>query len=234
MGGQRGLCRRRRGGAASSSSFFKLFPTPAGRRSPPSGRSAVRPRRRRLQRKFTATRSRERRGPRRAEGIPPPPVACSELRGAGRIGSARSTAAEPHRRRQEGSGEAFRALHTEPFPMPGRGRLSSGRVGAFPPCLTAPPCSAPRQERPEPTLPHLCGCAPPHHPRHGGALRGRDVSVRLSAHRAARPQWIRATAAAALSEAGREGGRVWPEELRVAEPSGLGKAEVGERSVWES
>ena len=161
MGGQRGLCRRRRGGAASSSSFFKLFPTPAGRRSPPSGRSAVRPRRRRLQRKFTATRSRERRGPRRAEGIPPPPVACSELCGAGRIGSARSTAAEPHRRRQEGSGEAFRALHTEPFPMPGRGRLSSGRVGAFPPCLTAPPCSAPRQERPEPTLPHLCGCAPP-------------------------------------------------------------------------
>lgn len=139
MGGQRGLCRRRRGGAASSSSFFKLFPTPAGRRSPPSGRSAVRPRRRRLQQKFTATGSRERRGPRRAEGIPPPPVACSELRGAGRIGSTRSTAAEPHRRRQEGSGEAFCALHTEPFPMPGRGRLSSGRVGAFPPCLTALP-----------------------------------------------------------------------------------------------
>lgn len=126
--------------------------------------------------------------------------------------------------------------------MPGRGRLSSGRVGAFPPCLTALPAPHHGNNVQSQRCPTSVAVPPPH-PRHGGAPRGRDVSVRClrtalhvpnGSARRRPPRWVRPSVKEAefgRRSFGSQSRRVWG-RLKL-ENVRFGRAEFGERRMPE-
>lgn len=206
MGGQRGLCRRGRGGDVSSSSFFKLFPTPAGRRTPPH----------RAERGETPAPSRGRSRRRPGAGGRGSPRPSSRLRGGGRTGSV------PGPTRTEGASRVWGRhrvlLRARRPPAPG-GSLSSG-ARLLPPRRSAPLRSTPRRRRPEPPRPRLGDGEPPAAARTRSAGQGCVRAAPLQERpgvKEAEIGWKRFGV----------GNRVW-------RASDLGKAEWRESRSWGS